>query len=97
MIKALLATSVLCSGCAVLPNAVRMDVGHESHATQHKPFTTNPTNYGRSIEAGMTARWTRGRWSLDVSESYSLQGTDGGPAPHEVFEAKVGYDIWRKP
>jgi hypothetical protein len=34
--------------------------------------------------------------SMDVSESYSMHGNDGSPAPREVFEAKVGYDLWTR-
>jgi starvation-inducible outer membrane lipoprotein len=96
MIRLVLLLPLLLAGCTVLPDAIRADVGHESHMTQHEPFTSHPTRYGRGVEAGITARWQRGRWSLDASEAYSWSGNDGSPAPHEVFELKAGFDIWRK-
>jgi hypothetical protein len=95
-------TSLLCCalsslfGCALAPSEIRADVGHESHATQHRPLAAHPTNYGRAVELGLTAHWERGPVSLDVSESYSLWGNDGSPAPRELFQAKVGYVIWHK-
>jgi hypothetical protein len=87
---------MMLGACAAMPDSIRADVGHESHATQHKPFCANPTNYGRGVMAGVTVRWQRGPWSMDVSESYSMYGNDGSPAPREVFEAKVGYDLWTR-
>src|SRR5207237_6122474 len=47
----------LIAGCATLePNAVRAFVGHESHTTQHAPFTSHQTNYGRGAEVGIITR-----------------------------------------
>jgi len=87
----------LMAGCATLePNAVRAFVGHESHATQHEPFTNHTTNYGRGAEVGIITHWQRGPMSIDLSESYSLQGTDGAHVPREAFELKAGWEVWHR-
>lgn len=84
------------TGCAtLLPDAITAEVAHESHATQHEPCTNHPTEYGRNT-IGLAARWERGRFFGEVSEGYSFHGNDGSPAPKDVFEARVGVDIWRK-
>lgn len=97
-LAALMPAVTLCflTACATLePDAITAEVAHESHATQHEPLTDHPTNYGRT-ELGLAARWSRGRFFGEVSEGYSFQGTDGSPAPREVFELKLGVDIWQR-
>lgn len=86
------------AGCALQPDRVTADVGHESHATQHAPFASNPTNYGRTVLLGATAHWDRHRWHAEVSEAWDVinDGNDDSKAPREVFNAKVSYDIWSK-
>ncbi len=87
------------SGCAALPNTVGPFVQHDSHLTQHRPFTDAPTDYGANL-VGMDAHWQKGRVTVDVSEALNLQGAWRNGAqtgygeiqgPRESFEARVGY------
>ena len=87
------------TGCASLePDRLTADVGHESHAIQHEPFTNEPTTYGRTVLAGATVPWDRAPWHTEVSEAWDVlnDGNDGSKAPREVFNAKVSYDIWSR-
>ncbi len=87
------------SGCAALPNTVGQFVQHDSHLTQHRPFTDAPTDYGANL-VGMDAHWQKGRVTFDVSEALNLQGrwqtsdqVGHGEimGPRESFEAWVGW------
>lgn len=88
---------VVLGGCAsVEPDAVVATATHDSHLTQHRPFTDEPTNYG--VESiGVDVAWRRGRLSFDVSEAYDVAGYDGcARCPRESFQATVGYALWRR-
>ena len=85
------------SGCAALtPEAVRVAVEHESHLTQHAPFTDRAERFGMN-QLALQARWRQGGVVEEVSEGYAFHGLDGcAPAcpTREVFRATVGYE-WR--
>jgi hypothetical protein len=88
---------LLFSGCAALePTAISVGVAHESHATQHRPLTSNPTDYGYAVVPEIGVRWEHGPVRAEVSEGYSLQGNNGSPAPKEIFEGRVTIDVWHK-
>lgn len=90
------------SGCmALAPNTVRPEIAHYSHATQHEPFTSNPTNYGSEV-ASVILHWDLPKqFSLELGEGYDLDkpwkagnhtviaGEMAGP--REEFTARVGY------
>jgi hypothetical protein len=84
---------VLTPGCAVIPDAVRLETVHESHLVQHAFFTQHSAHYGKD-GVDLVLKWNRGGVVADVSEGYSFHGNDGSPAPREWFEARVGYE-WR--
>lgn len=81
------------TGCAVLPDELEPEIYHESHITQHEPFDTSPTNFGRNVAAA-SLNWERGPVELRVEDGYSFHGNDGcGSCPREVFRATLGYKI----
>ncbi|HTS53472.1 MAG TPA: hypothetical protein VMH26_09390 [Burkholderiales bacterium] len=85
---------LLVAGCAALiPDAIRPEVTHESHVLQH--FGDHPTNYGDS-RVGVTGVWRRGPWVTEIGESYDLNkpyapGCAAGC--RDVFSAQFGYEI----
>jgi len=103
---------ILITGCAALePERAGPFAEHMSHATQHAPFTSNPQDYGANI-VGVSATWSLGsRAHLELSDGINLNrhyqypadvgyaqsyGEIMGPT-REEFEARVSYDLWRKP
>lgn len=91
-ISAALAAAFLLQGCAVLPNTVGPELEHMSHATQHEPFTSHPTNYGSEI-LNFTAEWARDDGTgprLDISEG-AVIGPDEIAGPREQFSARFGW------
>ncbi len=88
------------AGCSTLePDAIRVVTEHESHALQHQPFTSSPTNYGAN-SVNLELHWQKGPAFLDLSEGYMFNGDQmcnwkvcGG---RETFKARVGVDIWSK-
>lgn len=91
------ACPLLLSGCALLPNYIGADVEHISHATQHEPFTSDPTNYGSEL-MNFTAEWAKrdGGPYLDLSEGIDLDPCQRGfcgeiAGPREQFSARFGW------
>jgi hypothetical protein len=85
------------TGCAVMPDTIAPEIEHMSHATQHEPFTNEPTHYGVEILQA-TAEWNVGRAYLRVSEGIALDKRNPyGEAygdiygPREQFTAAIGY------
>lgn len=87
-----------------LPDDLRLEAEHISHATQHEPFTSKPTDY-RFDAVSLVARWHRGPLSLEIGEGESLDAgvLIGGHlvhgallGPREVFHARLGLLLWRK-
>lgn len=91
-----LAALLALAGCATLePNAIRVELDHTSHASQH--FGPNPTNYGFDAVA-VDAHWQRKGLFLDLSEGYVVERKEYGACgalwgPHEVFQGRVGYEF----
>ena len=85
------------SGCALAPNAVRVEATHTSHFTQHfgisKSQCATPGECGWETLA-VEAHWQTGGWFADASEGYAVETCDG---LHEVFNARVGYEFKVKP
>lgn len=92
MRKIIVLCAALTSGCALAPDAVRLETVHESHVTQHL-FSGHGTHYGKD-GTDMVLKWDHGPVVVEVSEGYSFHGNDGSRAPREWFEAKLGYE-WR--
>lgn len=90
-IRVILLTCLL-SGCALLPDSVRPELEHLSHATQHEPFTDHPTNYGAEI-AGLMLHWDLPHAYLEVGEGYSLDPRSEILGPREQFSARIGVII----
>lgn len=102
--RILLVLTVLCvAGCALEPNAVRMEAEHVSHISQH--FGTAPTDYGFDA-ISVVAHWQVSHAYLDVSEGINVsprfQGVVGPvygafAGPRETFQARAGWEIPLKP
>jgi len=103
---ALVAASLLVTGCALEPDHLSIEAQHVSHVSQH--FGANPTNFGYNT-IGLDARWENEHASLDVSEGVILDSCAGyvnasGPfticggsiGPRETFNARVNIYVWSK-
>lgn len=93
MRKIIVLCAALTPGCAVVPNAVRLETVHESHITQHQFSSEHSTHYGKD-GADLVLKWNHGGMVVEVSDGYSFHGNDGSRAPREWFEARLGYE-WR--
>ncbi len=90
------------AGCACLrrvePDSASIVITHVSHISQHPPlcdWVGEPcTNFGYQT-ASLAARWRAGRLWWSVGDGVQLPGGDLS-GPHEVFDAQIGYTIWRK-
>jgi hypothetical protein len=94
-----LAAACLLSGCAVMPNYVSAQAEHDSHVTQHRPFTSTPSNVGSEL-IGISAEWSKpgGGWFLNITESLDVDPCRAGwcgeiYGPPEEFRATVGYRL----
>ena len=68
-------TLLTLGGCALVPNSVRPEFEHISHATQHEPFTNHPTEYGANM-ANLVLHWDLPRhFSLELAEGVDLDKT----------------------
>lgn len=97
-----LAVSLLMTGCAALvPDSIRPELEHMSHATQHQPFTNHPTDFDGEL-ASVFAHWDIHGAYLEVGEGVilnrlSAKNSQGETAygeiegPREQFTARVGY------
>lgn len=100
--KALLALLIASvSGCALEPNSIRPEIEHVSHAFQHEPFTSHPTNYGYT-QLSLVAHWEVRHAYVELGEGYNLDSADGNACGalyggHEVFTARAGYIFNLKP
>jgi len=88
---------LLLGGCAVLPDYIGPELEHLSHATQHEPFTSHPTNYGSEV-FNITAEWGAldGGPYAELSEGIDLDPCRGGACgeiagPREQFHARFGW------
>lgn len=96
------ALSAALTGCVLAPNDIRADLQHDSHTTQHEPFTSHPTNMGAQ-SVNLTAEWRAGHAFIDVREGYNVTPADKYPCiggicgPRELFSASVGYIFEVKP
>jgi hypothetical protein len=88
------------SACAVMPDTVRTEFEHISHATQHRPFTDTPTKYGANM-ANLVLHWDLPkRFTVELAEGIDLDrhyrdtnscGEIMGP--REEFTARIGYSF----
>ena len=85
MKRAFLLLMVPLSGCALVPDALRLESAHLSHIEQH----FRGDNFGHT-QFGVTGVWQHGALGFEVGDYYSLERFDGY---HEVFEARVAYTI----
>lgn len=83
-------------GCAAVPNAVRLQAEHVSHASQH--IDGSGGHIGAEL-VGIQAHWQWGHWFANAEESYNLSPADryectGGICGNrEVFQAQAGYEF----
>lgn len=99
-------TLLTLGGCALVPNSVRPEFEHISHATQHEPFTNHPTEYGANM-ANLVLHWDLPRhFSLELAEGVDLDKAYtvyGQPehgeimGPREQFSGRISYSIQVKP
>jgi hypothetical protein len=83
------------TGCA--PDYIRPEIGHESHITQHQPFTEHPNTYGTTY-AGVTLQWNVDRVQIELSDSLALGPRTGNTygeiaGPREEFGARIGWNF----
>ena len=98
MKTAIFAISLSLAGCAAItPDSTRFELEHVSHATQHAPFTSHPTNYGYD-EAQVVAHWhvPHSGAYMEIGEGFVLEPCKnnqcgGLSGPREVFTGRVGY------
>lgn len=89
------------SGCASLvPNYVAPELEHMSHATQHAPFTNEPTRYGANIASVVIGYNLPHNFNVELAEGVDLnkhypQSNQFGEieGPREQFSARVRYMI----
>ena len=104
---AILAGAAYLSGCAALiPNTITPEVVHESHATQHQPFTQSPTRFGADL-AMLSFGWHLSkRVELSLAEGVSLDHHYGAApdqaygeiaGPREQFIGRIGYTFEVRP
>lgn len=98
----IIAAALVLTGCATLePDAVRLNLQHTSHITQHFEAENFDAGYNAVM---LDVNWTRSRFHLDISDGINLQPKDstvieayGGLAgPREVFQATLGVDLWKR-
>ncbi len=99
-------TLLTLGGCALVPNSVRPEFEHISHATQHEPFTNHPTEYGANM-ANLVLHWDLPKhFSLELAEGIDLDkayAVYGQPehgeimGPREQFSGRISYSIQVKP
>lgn len=106
--KILILAALALGGCSTLqaiePNTIAPEIVHMSHATQHAPFTSTPTEYGVNI-AQVTATWDLPHhFYVNVSEGLALNRhyADGNSCgeiegPREQFTLRLGYAFVVKP
>ena len=98
-----LAAVLSLSGCCLAPNSVRPELQHLSHASQHAPFTSHPTNYGANT-LELMAHWDLPHAYVEIGEGIALEsqwataeGAHGGcgeiEGPREQFIARFGLVI----
>jgi hypothetical protein len=106
-LSVLLATSLVAlSGCAamqaVVPNTVTPEFEHMSHATQHQPFTNQPTNVGSELLNVVVGYELPHNIKLDIAEGIDLDKREYVPGytsygeiigPREQFSLRVGYQF----
>lgn len=94
--RRLVATGIICllAGCALVPDYYEVAAEHQSHLTQHEPFTDQPTEYGSEIIEGV-AGWGKssGGPFAELSEGYAV-GPNAILGPREIFQGRAGYR-WR--
>lgn len=96
----------LLSGCATLePDSARIEYQHTSHASQHQPFTSEPTNYGYDLASVVIHYDVTQHVSVELAEGVVLEpckqyprgSTCGGLAgPKETFTGRVAYTFFTK-
>lgn len=88
---------VYTAGCAITPNTVSVEIDHYSHATQHEPFTRNPTRYGCNV-ANVVAHWNTPHHTfvelgegLNLNRHYESSDSYGEiMGPREQFTLRIG-------
>jgi hypothetical protein len=92
------------SACAIMPDTVRTEFEHISHATQHRPFTDTPTKYGANM-ANLVLHWDLPkRFSIELAEGVDLDkhypSSNGYPqsygeilGPREEFSGRIAYSF----
>src|SRR5271170_1140426 len=88
------------AGCALVPNYVAPELEHISHATQHEPFTDNPTRYGANMANIVIGYKLPHNFSVELAEGVSLdhhyESSDQWgeiEGPREQFSARIRYMI----
>ena len=90
-------TMLTLSACALVPNTLRLQGEHMSHASQHMDGTHG--HVGAEL-VGLVAHWQHGGVFLNLEESYNVSPADGHVCnggicgEREVFQAQAGYE-WR--
>ena len=89
------------AGCAELvPNYVAPELEHMSHATQHEPFTSTPTEFGANMANIVVGYSLLHNFNVELAEGVALnrhypQNDSYGEieGPREQFSARIRYMI----
>ena len=100
LLAILILAAVAASGCASLvPNSVRPELEHQSHLTQHEPFTDHPADNAANF-ASVALHWDLAQRHafFEIAEGVNLSPHWQDPdtygdvmGPRETFTARIGY------
>lgn len=87
----LLLAALLMTGCASLPDAVRLEWQHVSHPLAGPPF--GPTTAEDSLDQlNALAKWQQDGWYYEAGFGWKV--TDGGMyGPRLMFTSRIGREI----
>lgn len=75
------------SGCALMPDAIPIEIAHTSHISQHMDGSGGNCGW-ETISTGLL--WRRHGVTLEILDGYAPEHVDGR---HEVFNARISTEI----
>lgn len=83
------------AGCAAMPDRLRVELSHDSHATTGSASCSRNCSEDGLTRASLILKWQRGPFVIEAGEGWNLKGRNGGGfyGPGEVFTARAGYEF----